>query len=70
MTRDQHRAEALSLLGLANGITPQAHPQRLALLAEAQLHASLAITAPTTTTTTARKRAATKPVAESKETTK
>lgn len=69
MTRDEHRAEALSLLGLAGGVTPPAHPQRLAYIAEAQLHATLALSAPETKTT-ARKRTATAKVAESKETTK
>lgn len=47
MTRDEHRAKALELHGLADGIEMPAHPERIALLAEAQLHATLAITAPT-----------------------
>jgi hypothetical protein len=74
MTRDDHRAEALALYAAAERSGERtrllAHPERLALLAEAQLHATLALTAPTTTTTTPRKRTATKKVAESKETSK
>lgn len=76
MNRDEHRAKALELYGLANAIDTPAHPLRLAILAEAQLNATLAITAPEPpavldpTPNTPRKRAAAKTVAESKETTK
>jgi hypothetical protein len=47
-TRSEHRAEALVLYDLTDAFQP-AHPQRLALLMEAQLHATLAITAPEST---------------------
>jgi hypothetical protein len=71
VTRDEHRAEALALYELAETSAQRrrtlAHPERLALLAEAQLHATLALSAPTTTP---RKRTATAKVAESKETSK
>lgn len=69
MTRDDHRAKAIELAMSADDLdVPRAHPLRLALIAEAQLHATLALTAPTATPTTPRKRTATKKVAESKET--
>ncbi len=65
MNRDEHHAKALELHGLADGIEMPAHPERIALLAEAQLHATLAITAPTPPAP-ARKRAA-KKATETKE---
>lgn len=47
MNRDEHRAKALEFYAEADGHGLQlAHPLRLALIAEAQLHATLAITAP------------------------
>lgn len=46
MNRDEHRAKALELYALAEPVQPLAHPLRLSLIAEAQLHATLAITAP------------------------
>jgi hypothetical protein len=50
MTRDEHRAEALRLLDSAvpypHGPLRVASPERAAVIAEAQLHATLALSAP------------------------
>lgn len=66
MTRDEHRAEALRLADRARQFEPVAHPARVAFIAEAQLHATLALSAPTPAP---RKRAARK-TTTSKETSK
>lgn len=77
MTRDEHRAKALALLSAASqGAIQPADPLRFALIAEAQLHATLALSAPepapvtTTTPSPPSKRTAAKKVAQSKEPTK
>jgi hypothetical protein len=50
-TREQHRARALDLGHLAdNSDLRRAEPLRLALLAEAQIHATLALSAPSPVT--------------------
>ena len=66
MTRDEHRARALALAAKAEEFLPVAHPARVAFIAEAQLHATLALSAPTPAP---RKRAARK-TTTSKETSK
>lgn len=71
MNRDEHRAKALALLSVASqGELQPADPHRLAIIAEAQLHATLAITAALIDNPPPRKRAAAKKVAQSKETPK
>ncbi|MFC0623799.1 hypothetical protein [Kribbella deserti] len=67
MTREGLHAQALELHRQANAIDAPAHPLRVAILTEAQLLATLALTAPTAPTT-ARKRATAKKVAERKDT--
>ena len=46
MTATEHRTEALRLLAMAQGYAPAPASARPVLLAEAQVHATLALSAP------------------------